>query len=125
MSDKAFNSVWDAIEVDASIAANMKHRSLLMMAISEHIKNKGLSQAKAAKMFEVTQPRISDLMRGKIELFSIDTLVAMLAAAGIEVDMRVKMTRAPRQDAPASAVRAKVHHYAVRTGAKPARRRAA
>ena len=94
MSDKAFKSVWDAIEEDPAQAANMKHRSALMMAISEHIKAKGLNQTEAAKLFAVSQPRISDLMRGKIGLFSIDTLVAMLAAAGIEIDIRVKPTRA-------------------------------
>jgi len=93
MSDKAFKSVWDAIEEDPAQAANMKHRSALMMAISEHIKAKGLNQTQAAKLFAVSQPRISDLMRGKIGLFSIDTLVAMLAAAGIEIDIRVRPTR--------------------------------
>ena len=93
MSDKAFKSVWDAIEDDPAQAANMKHRSALMMAISEHVKAKGLNQTEAAKLFAVSQPRISDLMRGKIGMFSIDTLVAMLAAAGIEIDIRVSPTR--------------------------------
>ena len=91
MTDKAFASVWDAIEDNPAQAANMKHRSALMMAISEHIKSKGLSQTEAAKLFAVSQPRISDLMRGKISLFSIDTLVAMLAAAGIRIEMRVRV----------------------------------
>jgi predicted XRE-type DNA-binding protein len=71
----------------------MKHRSTLMMAISEHIKAKGLNQTEAATLFAVSQPRISNLMRGKIGMFSIDTLVAMLAVAGIGVDIRVKPTR--------------------------------
>ncbi len=93
MSDKAFKSVWDAIEDDPAQAANMKHRSALMMAVSEHIKAKGLNQTEAAKLFAVSQPRISDLMRGKIGLFSIDTLIAMLAAAGIGIDIRVRPTR--------------------------------
>lgn len=93
MSDKAFKSVWDAIEDNPAQAANMKHRSALMMAISEHIKAKGLNQTEAAKLFAVSQPRISDLMRGKIGLFSIDTLIAMLAAAGIGIDIRVRPTR--------------------------------
>jgi predicted XRE-type DNA-binding protein len=101
MSDKAFKSVWDAIEDDPAQAANMKHRSALMMAISEHIKAKGLNQTEAAKLFAVSQPRISDLMRGKIGLFSIDTLVAMLAAAGIEIDIRVRPTRVRTLNIPA------------------------
>ena len=101
MSDKAFKSVWDAIEDDPAQAANMKHRSALMMAISEYVKAKGLNQTEAAKLFAVSQPRISDLMRGKIGMFSIDTLVAMLAAAGIGIDIRVRMTRPKTSNLPA------------------------
>jgi len=100
MSDKAFRSVWDAIEEDPTQAANMKHRSALMMAISEQIKARGLNQTEAAKLFAVSQPRISDLMRGKIELFSIDTLVSMLATVGIGIDIRVKPTRTRTSTAP-------------------------
>jgi predicted XRE-type DNA-binding protein len=48
-----------------------------------------LTQAQAAKLFGVTQPRISDLMRGKIDLFSLDMLVNMLATAGMRIDMHV------------------------------------
>lgn len=101
MSDKAFRSVWDAIEGDPAQAANMKHRSALMIAISEHIKAKGLNQTEAAKLFAVSQPRISDLMRGKIGMFSIDTLVTMLAVAGIGIDIRVRPTRARALNIPA------------------------
>ena len=62
MSDKAFRSVRGLIEDDPAQAANMKYRSALMMAISEHIKAKGLNQTEAALLFAVSQPRISDLM---------------------------------------------------------------
>jgi predicted XRE-type DNA-binding protein len=48
-----------------------------------------MTQAQAAKKFGVTQPRISDLMRGKIDLFAIDTLVNMLGAAGLHMDMQI------------------------------------
>ncbi len=68
----------------------MKARSEPMMAIAEHIRKGGLTQAEAAKLFGVTQPRVSDLVRGKIELFSIDMLVQMLASAGMRVEMRLK-----------------------------------
>ena len=60
-----------------------------MIALQEHITREGLSQSKAAKVFGVTQPRVSDLMRGRIELFGLDSLVNMLAAAGMHVEMRV------------------------------------
>src|SRR5882757_10351514 len=82
---KRFDSVWDAIESTPAQAENMKVRSALMLALREHIAQQGISQSEAAKLFGVTQPRISDLMRGRIDLFSIDTLVNMLATAGLHV----------------------------------------
>lgn len=89
MSEQTFVSVWDAIEDTPEEAENMKLRSSLMMALKAHIVRAGLSQSKAAKLFGVTQPRISDLMRGKINLFSLDALVNMAAVAGLRVEMRV------------------------------------
>lgn len=61
-----------------------------MSAVITHIEKNGLTQAQAARLLGVTQPRISDLMRGKIDLFSLDTLVNMLAAAGMKVEMKLK-----------------------------------
>lgn len=49
-----------------------------------------MTQSEAAQQFGVTQPRISDLMRGKIDVFSIDALVNMLTSAGLHVDLRVR-----------------------------------
>jgi predicted XRE-type DNA-binding protein len=89
MSNERFVSVWDAIEDTPAEAANMKLRSALMMALKEHIARAGLSQSQAAKLFGVTQPRVSDLMRGKINLFGLDSLVNMASAAGLQVEMRV------------------------------------
>jgi predicted XRE-type DNA-binding protein len=62
-------------------------RSTLMIKVRKHIEECELTQAEAAKLFGVTQPRISNLVRGRIDLFSIDTLVGMLARAGIHVDV--------------------------------------
>ena len=89
MSNEQFGSVWNAIEDTPAQAENMRLRSALMMALKDHITREGLSQSQAAKMFGVTQPRVSDLMRGKIELFGLDSLVNMAAAAGLRVEMRV------------------------------------
>ncbi len=89
MSNKKFASVWDAIEDTPEAAENMKLRSALMMALKDHIVRAGLTQAQAAKRFGVTQPRVSDLMHGKIDLFAIDTLVNMATAAGLHVEMRI------------------------------------
>jgi predicted XRE-type DNA-binding protein len=84
-----FNSVWDAIEDTPAQAENMKLRSALMLALKDHIAEEGLSQSNAAKLFGVTQPRISDLMRGRIDLFAIDTLVNMLTTAGLRVELHI------------------------------------
>jgi predicted XRE-type DNA-binding protein len=91
MSKKRFSSVWDAIEDTPAQAENMKLRSVLMIALKDHIARAGLSQSEAARLLGVTQPRVSDLMRGKIELFGLDTLVNMIAAAGLRVEMRVSV----------------------------------
>ncbi len=90
MNNERFASVWDAIEDTPEEAENMKLRSALMMALKEHINRTGLSQSQAAKLFGVTQPRVSDLMRGKINLFGLDSLVNMAAAAGLHVEMRLR-----------------------------------
>ena len=89
MINEQFASVWDAIEDTPEEAENMKLRSGLMMALKGHIDHLGLNQSQAAKLFGVTQPRVSDLMRGKINLFGLDALVNMAAAAGLHVEMRV------------------------------------
>ena len=58
-----------------------------MIRLSKVIEARGLTQAQAAELFGVTQPRISDLVRGKIDRFSIDTLIAMLGHAGVRVQI--------------------------------------
>ncbi len=90
MNKQRFNSVWDAIEDTPGEAANMKARAELMRTITEYIRNSGMTQAEAAKLLGVTQPRISDLMRGKIDAFSIDMLVNILAAAEIQMEINFK-----------------------------------
>ncbi|MCC6504306.1 MAG: XRE family transcriptional regulator [Aquimonas sp.] len=90
MSKQRYASVWDAIEDTPAEAENMKLRSELMMALKQHIARAQMSQAQAARLFGVTQPRISDLMRGKVNLFGLDALVNMAAAAGLHVEMRVQ-----------------------------------
>jgi predicted XRE-type DNA-binding protein len=98
MSKKRFANVWDAIADTPAQAENMKLRSALIMALTGHIARTGLSQSQAAKLLGVTQPRISDLMRGKIELFGLDTLVNMIGAAGLHVEMRIRsqLDQSPR-----------------------------
>jgi len=91
MSNQRFASVWDAIEDTPQEAENMKLRSALIAALKSHLAQAKMSQAQAAQLFGVTQPRISDLMRGKINLFGLDALVNMASAAGLHVDMRIRL----------------------------------
>jgi predicted XRE-type DNA-binding protein len=65
----------------------------MMTALRKFIEEEELTQASAAKRLKVTQPRISDLTRGKISLFSLDSLVNMLTEAGLKVDFRIKPVR--------------------------------
>ena len=90
MSTDSFASVWDAIEDTPAQAENMKLRSALMMALEQHIRAQGWTQAEAARRLSVTQPRVSDLLRGKIGLFGLDTLVNMVVAAGMRVEMQIE-----------------------------------
>jgi len=89
MSKQRFASVWDAIEDTPEEAENMKLRSMLMTALKNHLARAEISQAQAARLLGVTQPRVSDLMRGKINLFGLDALVNMATAAGLHIEMRV------------------------------------
>ena len=89
MNSQRFETVWDAVEDPPEEAASMKLRSTLMIAIKSYISETGISQAEAAKLLGVTQPRISDLMRGKINLFGLDALENMAAAAGLHIEMRI------------------------------------
>jgi predicted XRE-type DNA-binding protein len=73
-------------------AENLKIRTDLMIRLSKLIESRGLTQAEAARVFGVSQPRVSDLVRGKISRFSIDTLVAMLGHAGVRVQILVGRT---------------------------------
>ncbi|MFJ5299182.1 helix-turn-helix domain-containing protein [Pseudomonas sp. NPDC088368] len=91
-SVQPIDSVWDALEGSPAEAENMRIRSCLMMAIREFISSRNLTQSQAARLFKVTQPRISELQRGKINLFSIDRLILMLVQAGWRVDVTVSST---------------------------------
>ena len=90
MSSQPFTSVWNAIEDTPGDAENMKLRSGLMVALKNHIARSEMSQQQAAQLLGVTQPRVSDLMRGKINLFALDALVNMATAAGLHVQMTIQ-----------------------------------
>ena len=71
-------------------AENLRLRSLLMIRITKMVNDSKWTQSDAAEVFGVTQPRLNQLLKGKIQLFSLDALVNMLAQAGMRVNMTVK-----------------------------------
>ena len=82
---RSSGNVFRDLGFSAEESTNLKLRSDLMIRLSRLIEARRLTQAQAADLFGVTQPRISDLVRGKIDRFSIDTLIAMLGHAGVKV----------------------------------------
>jgi predicted XRE-type DNA-binding protein len=90
MKYEQFESVWDAIKKDPVVAANLKARSSVMMAIEQTVKSWNLSQVRAAKRLGITQPRLNDLLRGRINKFSLDALMTVAAKAGLSVEVKVE-----------------------------------
>ena len=91
---KRFASVWDAIEDSAAEAASMKLRAELAIKIVETARERKLTQAKIAALAGVTQPRVSDLMRGRLDLFSLDALVDIADRLGLRTRVIVSPKRA-------------------------------
>ena len=82
-------NVFSDLGFSSAVARNLQMRSQLVTALRKFVEKEGLTQAEAARRLKVTQPRVSDLMRGKISRFSLDTLVTMSGDAGLEVDLRI------------------------------------
>lgn len=87
MSGKEYESVWDALCDSSEEAENLKVRSELMNIIREHVKRKQLDTKTIQETLGLTQPRVSYLMTGKIDKFSLDTLVKMASRAGLRVSI--------------------------------------
>jgi predicted XRE-type DNA-binding protein len=89
MRRRHFASVWDAIEPSRAAAANMKARAEMMNAIRESVVAWDVTQAAAAKRLGLTQPRMNDLLRGRINKFSLDALINVAARAGLSVRVQI------------------------------------
>jgi predicted XRE-type DNA-binding protein len=74
-------------------AENLRIRAKMMMALTGYIQERKITQSRAARVMGVSQPRISDLVRGKIGRFTIDTLVNMVTAAGLKVNVDITAGR--------------------------------
>ncbi len=90
MKIKGYANVWDAIEDTPEDAAAMSMRSDLLITLTEHVKAWKLTQAAAAKRLDITQPRLNDLLRGRINNFSIDALITLARKAGLLIELKIK-----------------------------------
>lgn len=88
-NDDRFASVWDALDDDPVRVENLKLRSALMIEIAERINDQGLTQTQAAEVLHITQPRVSALLKGKINDFRLDSLVDMAHRLGMHVSINV------------------------------------
>jgi predicted XRE-type DNA-binding protein len=89
MEIQSFDNVWDALEDTPEAAASMTMRSDLLIALTERVKGWKITQAEAAKRLDITQPRLNDLVRGRINNFSLDALVTLARKAGLSVELRI------------------------------------
>ena len=88
---ETYASVWDALADTPEQAANLRARAELMQQIAAVVKDKDWTQAEAAKRCGVTQPRINDLLRGKVSRFSLDALVNIATAIGRRVHVELEV----------------------------------
>ena len=87
---ETFDSVWDAIADTPAEAANLRLRAELMQRIAAIVKDRGWTQTEAAAHCGITQPRMNDLLRGRVSRFSLDALVNIATALGQRVHLEVE-----------------------------------
>jgi predicted XRE-type DNA-binding protein len=90
MTDARFDSVWEALENSSAESANMKARSDLTIAIRNAVDDWQLTQAEGATRLGVTQSRMNDLLRGRIDKFNLDALTMLAIEAGLVVEWRIR-----------------------------------
>ena len=88
-SKNRFENVWNALEDDPIRIENLKLRSILMIKVTEQIELRQLKQKQAAELMQITQPRVSALLSGKINDFRLDSLVDMAHRLGLQVSLDV------------------------------------
>jgi predicted XRE-type DNA-binding protein len=90
---RSSGNVFKDLGFPAKEAAHLLIRSDLMIQLTKILKKRKLTQARAARLLGVSQPRVSDVVRGRIDLFSIDSLVEMLARLGVSVTLRTRRSK--------------------------------
>jgi predicted XRE-type DNA-binding protein len=94
MNEDSYSSVFDALADTPAEAANMTARADLLLVIREKVKDWNVTQDAAAARLGLTRPRLSDLMRGKIEKFSLDALINIATAAGFKLHIQIEAGQA-------------------------------
>lgn len=88
-----FSSVWDALKDTPEESENMKVRSALMRSLQKRVKEWNVTQAEAARKLGINQPRLNDLLKGRIQKFSLDALVNMAPSAQMHVHITIEEDR--------------------------------
>ena len=94
MKRQRFDSVWDAIERSPDAAESLKLRAEIVHGILAELERRKLTQTRAAAIVGISQPRMSDLMRGRVDLFSLDALVDLAAGLGLVAKVTLRRRRA-------------------------------
>ena len=89
MKRQSFSNVWDALENSPAEAVSMIMRSNLLIAIEQRVRSWQVTQAEAARRLGITQPRLNDLLRGRITNFSLDALIDLAGRAGLKVRLDI------------------------------------
>ena len=89
MTGKRYASIWDAIERTPNEAASLKARAEVLVAIQRAVDGWSMKQTDAAKRLAISQPRLNDLLRGRIDKFSLDALMNLAARAGLSVRVEI------------------------------------
>ena len=92
---RSSGNVFKDLGFPAKDAAHLLIRSDLMIELTKLLRKRKLTQVRAARLLGVSQPRVSDVVRGRIDLFSIDSLVEMLARLGVSVTLQTRRSKAP------------------------------
>jgi predicted XRE-type DNA-binding protein len=93
---RSTGNVFEDLGFSGEEAAHLLVRADLLIQVQKRIETRGLTQSETAKLLHVTQPRVSDLLRGRIDLFSSDSLIDMLAHLGVRVRLVLKRASSPR-----------------------------
>ncbi|MFY8124661.1 MAG: helix-turn-helix domain-containing protein [Hydrogenophaga sp.] len=124
---KGSANVFADLGFDPQEAQNLQLRSQTMIALLQWFNASGLTQTAAAKVLGVTQPRLNQLLKGKIEIFSLDALVNMATSAGMRVGLVIRpqtavKVRAATQPKAATSTKRPARAFAHENGARAERR---